>query len=497
MEPLSLSLIAHDVIEDEAGRLKVIDTIGSACTLAVTAKADYEPRSARLHRFFELLEAHLPALRQGRPIVWFDHGVPGRRFVLPASLAEFYRRLPPGVARLGWLEEARRQMAGRERKPAHELLHVQEHRELARAARQRGLKLTWASLLELLPEGALGCYGRAESQPRRLEPAEIGLLLYRWGFAHPYCPPWPLAAGVPVCNHPLVDFALERAKWTFRTLATARQPGLSALFPRETYVGLGGAGPQAVAEFAAGLRPAPGMPAAVLKPLATHAGLGISFLGLEEVEGLRREVEAAAEAGRSAREMLRAALRWPFPYTREDLLAEAFIWDASRGPTATQWRDLRWALLELEAGERRRWLEQAFPGQPVLLSLHQPPLAEMATCILQEFVPARPVVSRRTVRPQRGYLRALFLGVDLIAAVHRFARQEEGASFTNLADPGRPTFFEAASRESEERLQHELAPLNAAFLEALRPYARLWEEGHEGAERLCRDMLAANWGAES
>ncbi len=468
MDQIEVSLIAHDVIEDEEGRFKVIDTIGSACTLVVTTKADYSPKSARLHRFFELLERRLPGLKEGRPIVWYDQGVPGYRFILPASLAEFYRGLPPGVARLGWLEQARRQMARRQAKAPHELLIVQEHRELARVARQRGLSLIEANLCERLPGARLAVYPAGEGQPRILGLGDLGLLFNRWGFAQPDCPPSPLPPGLPVCNHPLVDFALERAKWVFRTLATRDRPELSDLFPREVYVGMGCSTSKEVADFITSLEPAAGMPAAVLKPLATHAGVGISFLGLDDLVELQQEVAETARHLPALRETLQEAGRRPFPYTKEDFLAGAFIWDLSEGPSPAQWRDLRWAQLELGPEEKRRWLAQAFPEEEALLTMHRPPLIELGTYILQEFVPARPVVSRRDGRPHRGYLRALFLGRELVAAVYRFARQEQ-EGFTDLADPAVPTFFGAAPPEVEERLEAELGPLNESFLAALRP----------------------------
>jgi hypothetical protein len=488
MEPLELSLIAHDVIEDEEGRLKVIDTIGSACTLVVTTKADYSPKSARLHRFLELLERRLPCLKEGRPIVWHDQGVPGYRFILPASLAEFYRGLPPGVARLGWLEQARRQMARRQAKAPHELLYVQEHRELGRVARQRGLSLIEASLCERLPGARLAVYPAGEGQPRILELGDLGLLFNRWGFAQPDCPPSPLPLGLPVCNHPLVDFSLERAKWVFRTLATRDRPELSDLFPREVYVGMGCSGPEEVAEFTASFRPAPGMPAAVLKPLATHAGVDINFLGVGDLGRLKRDVAETTRHLPAVREALRNAYRRPFPYTQEDFLAGAFIWDLSEGPSPAQWRDLRWAQMELSAEDKRRWLAQAFPEEEeALLTMHRPPLIELGTHILQEFVPARPAVSKRDGRLHRGYLRALFLGERLVAAIYRFERQEK-EGFTNLADPGVPTYFEAAPPEVEERLEAELGPLNESFLAVLRAYLP-----SDSALRLCRDTLHQNW----
>ena len=493
MDPLELSLIAHDVFEDEEGRLKVIDTIGSACTLAVTTKADYSPRSARLHRFFELLERRLPGLKEGRPIVWHDQGVPGYRFVLPAALAAFYRDLPPGVARLGWTGQARHQMARRQAKAPHELLHFQEHRELGRVARQRGLNLIETGLCERLPGERLNVYATGEGQARALELGEVGLLFNRWGFAQPDCPPWPLPPGLPVCNHPLVDFALERAKWMFRTLATGGHSELATLFPREIRVGMGCAGPEELAEFAAGLARRPEAPAAVLKPLATHAGIDIRFLGSEELEKLRQEMEAAAGAQPAVREAVREALARSFAYTKDDFLAGAFIWDVSKGPGPAQWRDLRWAQLELSVEDKRRWLEQAFPQADTLLTMHHPPLVELGTYLLQEFVPAKPVESRLNRSRQRGYLRALFLGGDLIAAVYRLAR-EEAPGFTNLADSGVPTFFEAAPPAVEARLAAELGPLNRSFLAALRPYA--CQLAGEGARSLCRDMLQANWTAQ-
>lgn len=237
-----------------------------------------------------------------------------------------------------------------------------------------------------------------------------------------------------VVNPPLLDELLEN-KWLLPMLLEGTPA--AALLPRSLPVGMGLRTGEELREFIGGLQAPRGFPLAVMKPGHTALSPHVRFLDRPALRAL-----AARQPDR----------RIPAP------LAESLL-----APRVSHSYD------EV-SGYRGKLLDNLLrtPGAEVhdhgdgTFHYSAPyPFLRSTVALLQEYVDARPVRSRRTGKLHRGSLRVVLFGGTMVAAIHRLDSEPDEGVFRDLSRPGAPVFYEAAEPAEEAALQERLAPFAA------------------------------------
>lgn len=235
----------------------------------------------------------------------------------------------------------------------------------------------------------------------------------------------------PVVNPPLFDRLLEN-RWLVASLLDGT--AASALLPRWLPVGLGLRTADEVRSFAASLQCASGFPVAVLKP--SHQGLSLAMRFLD-----RTALRALAARQPEARLPSRLA---------DELLTPRILHS-----------------YEEISGYRGKLLDNLLRTSGAAVHDHGDgtfhfsapyPFLESTVAVLQEYVEARPIRSRRTGELHRGRLRVLLFEETLVAAIYRLDRDRDDGTFKDLTRPEVKVFFEPVSEDTETALREQVVP---------------------------------------
>jgi hypothetical protein len=238
----------------------------------------------------------------------------------------------------------------------------------------------------------------------------------------------------PVVNPPLFDRVLEN-RWLVASLLEGT-PAAEHL-PRWIPVGMGLRTSGEIREFGASLQSANGFPIAVLKP--SHQGLSSAVRFLDRT-ALR------ALAARQPETRLPSALA-------DELLTPR----------------IQHSYEEIN-GYRGKLLDNLLrtPGAAVhdhgdgTFHFSAPyPFLESTAAVLQDYIEARPIRSRRTGDLHRGHLRVVYFDNRLVAAFYRLDRDRDDGTFRNLARPDVRVFFEPVGPEEEAEIHAQLQPFFA------------------------------------
>ena len=112
------------------------------------------------------------------------------------------------------------------------------------------------------------------------------------------------------------------------------------------------------------------------------------------------------------------------------------------------------------------------------------PFLESTVAILQVYIEARPIRSRKTGQLHRGYIRVVLFDRKVVAALYRLDQEPHDGTFRDLARQDVRTFFEGANPEDEAELQSQLG----AFFEE---FERQFQGRIQSAEDL--DNLRDRW----
>jgi hypothetical protein len=319
---------------------------------------------------------------------------------------------------------------------------TQEAVEIARLldpiAAKLGLKVGYAAGIRLeyqgrTPKLLLSGYrerARQSIQSVIRSPDEIGLLVFG-GPTERFPDDLRTQGWFPVVNPPLFDRLLEN-----RWLVAALLEGTAAaeLLPRWLPVGMGLRTADEVRTFAASLQSANGFPIAVLKP--SHQGLSLSLRFLDRTA--LRALAARQPEGRLPAHLADELLTPRILHSYEEI-----------------------------SGYRGKLLDNLLRTSGAAVHDHGDgtfhfsapyPFLESTVAVLQEYVEARPIRSRRTGDLHRGQLRVLLFDETLVGAIYRLDRERDDGTFKDLTRPGVKVFYEPVSEEDEAALRDQVTP---------------------------------------
>lgn len=235
----------------------------------------------------------------------------------------------------------------------------------------------------------------------------------------------------PIVNPPLLDELFEN-KWLLPALIEGTPA--ERLLPKWMPVGMGLRTAAEIREFADRLHAPAGFPLAVLKPSHLGLSLGVRFL---DRTGLRALIARQPER------------RIPARLAEECL--EPHIAHSYEEVTAYRGKQLD-NLLRTPGARVHDHGDGTFHYSAPY------PFLESTVGVLQEYVEARPVRSRKTGQVHRGYTRVVMFDGRVVAALHRLDQDPDDGSFRDITRQEVKTFFEGASPEEEAEYQAQLAP---------------------------------------
>jgi len=416
------------------GRFRVVDIRGGrggsfAALAAQGARADIR---TRLTPYLE----RLAALADGRCILFLsDPFYAGQTF--PDDFFHHVQRYAAFGPITDWVPDLEQN-----RRVNRDAAATAEVAEFARLldplAAKLGHKLAYAAGVRVEYQGKspkllLSGYrerGRQRPQSVVRSPEEIGLLVYG-GPTERFPDDLRKQSWFPVVNPPLFDRLLEN-----RWLVAALLDGTPAaeLLPRWLPVGMGLRTADEVRAFAASLQTANGFPVAVLKPSHQGISLALRFLDRTALRAL-----AARQPG----------VRLP-AHLADELLTPRILHS-----------------YEEISGYRGKLLDNLLRTSGAAVHDHGDgtfhfsapyPFLESTVAVLQEYVEARPIRSRRTADLHRGQLRVLLFEETLVGAIYRLDRERDDGTFKDLTRPGVKVFYEPVSDEEEAALHDQITP---------------------------------------
>ncbi|MFN3651233.1 MAG: hypothetical protein ACK47B_16780 [Armatimonadota bacterium] len=268
-----------------------------------------------------------------------------------------------------------------------------------------------------------------------LDPAEIGLLVFS-GASDRFPDDFRFAAWFPNVNGYLTDRLLEN-KWLVPALL--ENTPAARLLPRWIPVGMGLRTAQEVGEFTQALESPHGFPVAVLKPSHQSLAPGRRFLDRTALRALGARQPKQRLTQRVALDLLMPRV----VHSYEEITAY-------RGKLLDN-------LLRTPGAKVHDHGDGTFHFSAPY------PFLESTVSLLQEYVDARPIRSRKTGKYHRGSLRVALFDGKIVAAFYRLDAEPDDGTFRDLTRPDVRTFCEAVSPDEEAALQAELGPFVAAI----------------------------------
>ncbi len=269
----------------------------------------------------------------------------------------------------------------------------------------------------------------------------IHLIVFRGSYElRPKCIKDEIPEGFKVINNPMYDRILQ-SKWYISQLM--RHTGFEQYFPPQLIIGMGMTGPEQLLDFSEQYNRNRN-PSFVRKPSHGRYGTAIIFFGQEEVASLTEHIKKSPE---SPYEILRQEKEGVVdPHYWKCLFEEGI------------------SVLKNNDGQEVRIsdLDKEVSSQ-ILASQIPMPIFEYTTNILQPYINAMPVRSKKTGELHQGYVRALICGDELIGAVHRFPEQPNSSEFVDLNRREVKTLYQPVSPEEETLLEQILIPLFAEY----------------------------------
>ena len=426
-------IYALNALRRPDGRLTIFDVQGSiGSSMSQFAAAYGTVREAR-DRIWVYLE-RLATLAAGKRILFlFDpyataHTAPRDLLRLVSEQAAY----APQAAWIDELKEYRQQHADRRALDTAGLTEV-----LERLTRRHRIPCGYCDRLEL--EERHGEQQLLLTNYRRrfrdvgesvfLPPAEVGVLVFS-GLYERF--PFLLReqAPFPVVNEPLVDLFFE-CRWLLPALLKGSVEAQK--LPRELPIGMGLRAADEVRAFVDDVSPRAGFPRCVSKPNHLGHSIGIEFLTHEEAYALADRQPKR----RISRERAAELLAPPVVHQYDELLAYGG-------------KQLDALLHHPEA--------RVEPGDGGAFRYVAPyPYFESTVGLLQEFVDGQPILSRRTGKQHKGYMRIVFFDGRVLGAMYRLVDEPDDGAWRNLLSPDVETFLESVPEEEEALLQEDLS----------------------------------------
>lgn len=302
---------------------------------------------------------------------------------------------------------------------------------------------------------------RARQRPTStiLPPEEIGVALYSGASARV---PDALkdANGFSVINPPLLDRLLED-RWLAPFLLQGTRAG--RFFPRSVPVGMGMRTAAELIAFAGELQVPSGFPLAVMKPSSRHLARRVRFMDRTAVRALAARLPERRLPAHLADELFMPHVR----HTYEEI-------SSYRGKLLDN-------LLRTPGAEVHDHGDGTFHFSAPY------PFLENTVAMLQEYVEARPVRSRRTGKLHRGSLRAAVFDGRIVAAIYRLDPEPDDGTFRALTRAKDSCLYEAAPPEDEASLQEALSEV----LQTLERQIARRVRSDADVERVRREWVAA------
>lgn len=426
---------ALDCITAPGGELKVIDVhggVGGGLTMLASA---YQGKAAARDRLRPYLQ-RLGEVGRGKTIL-FVHDLFTTGQTFPDDFFNWIQRFIAWGPVTDWvpdLQEYRKRQWDTPSTPQVEQMGL----FLDPLAAKLRLKIAYCSAARVQyqqgrPMLLLSGYrerARQRGESRVVAPDEIGVVVFS-GPSERFPDDLREQSWFPLVNPPLLDEFFEN-KW----LLPALIEGTSAerLLPKWIPVGMGLRTAAEIREFADGLHAPAGFPLAVLKPSHLGLSLGVRFL---DRTGLRALIARQPER------------RIPSHLAEECL--DPCIAHSYEEVTAYRGKQLDNLLRTPGAAVHDHGDGTFHYSAPY-------PFMESTVGVLQEYVEARPVRSRKTGQVHRGYTRVVMFDGKVVAALHRLDREPEDGSFRDITRQDVTTFFEGAAPEEERELEEQLRP---------------------------------------
>jgi hypothetical protein len=426
---------ALDCITDPGGELKVIDVhggVGGGLTMLATA---YPGKAAARDRL-------LPYLRRlgevgGGKRVLFVHDLFTTGQTFPDDFFNWVQRYIAYGPVTDWvpdLQEYRRRQWETPRAPEVEQMGL----FLDPLAARLRLKIAYCTAARVQyqfgePRLLLSGYrekARHRGESRVVRPEEIGVVVFT-GPTERFPEDLKQQDWFPLVNPPTLDQLFEN-KWLLPALLEGTPA--ADLLPRWIPVGMGLRTAGEVRDFSDTLHSPSGFPLAVLKPSHLGLSLGVRFL---DRTGLRALISRQPE-GRLPAHLAEECLDPQIQHTYDEVTAY-------RGKQLDN-------LLRAEGAAVHDHGDGTFHYSAPY------PFLESTVGILQEYVEARPVRSRKTGQHHRGYTRVVMFDGKVVAALHRLDQEPDDGSFRDITRQNVKTFFEGANAEDEAFFQEQLGP---------------------------------------
>jgi hypothetical protein len=456
-----------DCIPTADGAVRVIDArggVGGGLTMLASAYGGKAAARSRLRPYLE----RLGEVAGGRRILFLhDPFSEGQTF--PDDFFNWVQRFIQYGPITDWvpdLEAARRQRVQSDGAPEVEQMGV----FLDPLAARLRLKIAYCATARVDYEVADGEHrprlllsGYRERARRRpnsviLPPEEVGVLVFSGASAR-FPDGLTRQSCFPVVNPPPLDRFLEN-RWLLPLLLEGTPS--AALLPRWIPVGMGMRTGAEVMDFTRELNAPGGFPLAVLKPSHANLSPGVRFLDRTALRAL------------AARQPQR---RLP-PRLAEELLAPRV------SHSYEEVSGYRGKLLDNLL--RTRGAEVHDHGDGTFHYSAPYPFLQATVALLQEYVEARPIRSRRTGRFHRGILRVVMFDGKIVAAIYRLDPETDNGIFHDLTRAESQLFYEGAPPEEEAALQAQLGP----FVEEVERQFRARAQTAADLERLREAWVA-------
>ncbi|HTE17374.1 MAG TPA: hypothetical protein VK689_03205 [Armatimonadota bacterium] len=233
----------------------------------------------------------------------------------------------------------------------------------------------------------------------------------------------------PLVNPPLLDALLEN-KWLLPLLLEGTPA--ARMLPRWMPVGMGLRTAAEVMEFTNSLHAPNAFPLAALKPSHFRLSPGLRFLDRTALRALAARQPEHRLPARQAEALL--SPRIAHSYEEISRYRGKLLDNLLRAPGA----------------------EVHDHGDGTFHYSAPYPFLETTVAVLQEYVEARPIRSRRTGKFHRGSMRVVIFDRKIVAALYRLDQEVDDGTFRDLTRPDVSTFFEGVAPDEEAALQEQL-----------------------------------------
>jgi hypothetical protein len=431
---------ALDCIPTPEGTFQIIDVhggVGGGLSMLGTAYGGKAEARQRLGPYLE----RLGELAGGRRIL-FVHDLFTTGQTVPDDffdLVQKYIRYGPITDWVPDLQDYRRRQWDTPSTPPIEQMGV----FLDPLAARQKLKLAYCTSARIerakgLPMVLLTGYReRARQQPTSVvfPPEEIGVVVFS-GPSERFPDDLKYQDWFPLVNSPVLDRFFEN-KWLLPALMQGTP--VARYLPEWVPVGMGMRSAAEVRDFLADREAPSGFPLAVLKPSHLGLSLGVRFLDRKALRALAaRQPDERLPSG-LALELLSPQVA----HTYDEI-------SAYRGK-------------QLDNLLRTPGARVHDHGDGTFHYSAPYPFLESTVAILQEYIEARPIRSRKTGQLHRGYIRVVLFDRKVVAALYRLDQEPHDGTFRDLTRQDVRTFFEGASPEDEAELQAQLGAFFEEF----------------------------------